>query len=167
MRLANHKTKIVATIGPASEPPEVMRQILEAGMDVARINFSHGDFDSHQRVMHNLREAASVAGRRLAILADLPGPKMRVGQISPEPVELTPGASFSLTTEEVIGNASHASVSFASLPQAVKPGDTLLLADGQIQLEVVNVQGQVVNCLVIVGGELRSRKGLNLPGIDL
>ncbi|HEX9030041.1 MAG TPA: pyruvate kinase, partial [Anaerolineales bacterium] len=89
MSLANHKTKIVATIGPASEPPEVMRQILEAGMDVARINFSHGDFDSHQRVMHNLREAASAAGRRLAILADLPGPKMRVGQISPEPVELT------------------------------------------------------------------------------
>jgi pyruvate kinase len=167
MQLANHKTKIVATIGPASESPEVMRQMLEVGMDVARINFSHGDFDSHQRVMHNLRQAASAVGRRLAILADLAGPKMRLGRISPEPAVLAPGASFSLTTEEVIGDASHASVSFASLPQAVKPGDTLLLADGLIQLEVVDVQGRVVNCRVIVGGELRSRKGLNLPGINL
>ena len=127
MQLANHKTKIVATIGPASESPEVMRQMLEAGMDVARINFSHGDFGSHQRVMDNLRQAARAVGRRLAILADLPGPKMRLGQISPEPVVLAPGASFSLTTEEVIGDASRASVSFAFLPQAVKPGDTLLL----------------------------------------
>jgi pyruvate kinase len=167
MLLANHKTKIVATIGPASESPEVMRQMLEAGMDVARINFSHGDFDSHQRVMDNLRQTAQASGRRLAILADLPGPKMRLGQISPEPVVLAPGASFSLTTEEVIGDASRASVSFASLPQVVKPGDTLLLADGFIQLEVVDVQGRVVNCRVIVGGELRSRKGLNLPGLDL
>jgi pyruvate kinase len=167
MQLANHKTKIVATIGPASESPEVMRQMLEAGMDVARINFSHGDFDSHRRVIHNLRQAASAVGRRLAILADLPGPKMRLGQISPEPVVLALGASFSLTTEEVIGDARRASVSFAFLPQAVKPGDTLLLADGLIQLEVLDVQGKVVNCRVIVGGELRSRKGLNLPGIDL
>src|SRR5512143_2468643 len=115
MRLASHKTKIVATIGPASQSPEVMRQMLEAGMDVARINFSHGDFGSHQRVMDNLRQAAQAVGRRLAIMADLPGPKMRLGQISPEPVELIPEASFSLTTEEVIGDASHATVSFASL----------------------------------------------------
>ncbi|MFZ5447305.1 MAG: pyruvate kinase [Thermodesulfobacteriota bacterium] len=167
MRLANHKTKIVATIGPASESPEVMRQMLEAGMDVARINFSHGDFDSHQRVISNLRRTAQAAGRRLAILADLPGPKMRLGQISPEPVELVPGASFSLTTEKIVGDAGRASVTFAHLPQSVKPGDNLLLADGLIQLEVVDVQGRVVNCRVIVGGELRSRKGLNLPGIDL
>jgi len=167
MQLANHKTKIVATIGPASQSPEVMRQMLEAGMDVARINFSHGDFGSHQRVIHNLRQAASAVGRRLAILADLPGPKMRLGQISPEPVELAPGASFSLTTEEVIGDASRASVSFAALHRTVKPGDTLLISDGLLQLEVVDVQGPVVNCRVIVGGELRSRKGLNLPGIDL
>jgi pyruvate kinase len=167
MQLADHKTKIVATIGPASESPEVMRQMLEAGMDVARINFSHGDFDSHQRVMHNLRQAASAVGRRLAILADLPGPKMRLGQISPEPAVLVPGASFSLTTEEIVGDAGRATVSFASLPQVVKPGDTLLLSDGLLQLEVIDVQGQTVNCRVIVGGELRSHKGLNLPGIDL
>lgn len=167
MRLASHKTKIVATIGPASDSPEVMRQMLEAGMAVARLNFSHGDFSSHQRVISNLRQTAQAAGRRLAILADLPGPKMRLGQISPEPVELTPGTSFSLTTEEIIGDASRASVSFAPLPRVVKPGDTLLISDGLLQLEVLDVRGQVVNCRVVVGGELRSRKGLNLPGIEL
>jgi pyruvate kinase len=167
MQLANHKTKIVATIGPASQSPEVMRQMLEAGMDVARINFSHGDFDSHQRVMHNLRQSASAVGRRLAILADLPGPKMRLGRISPEPVELITGASFSLTTEEIVGDVHRASVTFDHLPQAVRPGDTLLLSDGLLQLKVVDVLGPVVNCRVVVGGELRSRKGLNLPGIDL
>jgi pyruvate kinase len=167
MQLASHKTKIVATIGPASQSPEVMRQMLEAGMDVARINFSHGDFDSHQRVMQNLRQSASAVGRRLAILADLPGPKMRLGQISPEPVELIPGASFSLTIEEIIGDVHRASVTFDHLPQAVRPGDTLLLSDGLLQLKVVDVLGPVVHCRVVVGGELRSRKGVNLPGIDL
>ncbi len=167
MRLPSQKTKIVATIGPASQSPEVMRQMLEAGMAVARINFSHGDFGYHQRVIHHLRQAASAAGRRLAILADLPGPKMRLGQISPEPVELAPGASFALTTEKITGDASRASVTFPQLPRVVKPGDTLLVSDGLLQLEVVNVQGPVVHCRVVVGGELRSRKGLNLPGIDL
>ncbi len=167
MPLANHKTKIVATIGPASESPEVMGQMLEAGMDVARINFSHGDFDSHRRVMNNLRQAARAAGRRLAILADLPGPKIRLGQIAPDPLEIKPGSAFSLTTEDLVGDASRASVSFAPLPQVVKPGDTLLVSDGLLQLEVVDIQGQVVNCRVVVGGELRSRKGLNLPGIEL
>jgi pyruvate kinase len=167
MQLSNHMTKIVATIGPASESPEVMRQMLEAGMNVARINFSHGDFGSHQRVIDNLRQAASAAGRRLAILADLPGPKIRLGQITPDPVEIKPGSAFSLTTEDIVGDASRASMTFAHLPQAVKPGDTLLVSDGLLQLEVVDIQGQVVNCRVVVGGELRSRKGLNLPDIDL
>ena len=167
MQLSNHMTKIVATIGPASESPEVMRQMLEAGMNVARINFSHGDISSHQRVMDSLRQAAQAVGRRLTILADLPGPKIRLGQIAPDPVEIKPGAAFSLTTEDIVGDASRASVTFAHLPQAVKPGDTLLVSDGLLQLEVVDIQGQVVNCRVVVGGELRSRKGLNLPDIQL
>jgi pyruvate kinase len=91
MQLANHKTKIVATIGPASESPEIMRQMIEAGMNVARINFSHGDISSHQPVMDRLRQAAQAVGRRLTILADLPGPKIRLGQIAPDPVEIKPG----------------------------------------------------------------------------
>jgi len=167
MPLASNKTKIVATIGPASESLEVMQQMIRAGMNVARVNFSHGDFASHQRVIETLRTAAQSVGRRLAIMADLPGPKMRVGQISPEPVELKAGEPFVLTTDEFVGDAGQASVSFDGLPAAVKPGHTLFLNDGQIQLEVERLEGSRVHSRVIVGGELRSRKGLNLPGIDL
>ncbi len=166
-KLPANKTKIVCTIGPASESPEMMRKLLEAGMNVARLNFSHGDFSGHAKVVENLRAAAKAAGRRVAILADLPGPKMRIGTIENEPVELIPGATFTMTTEEIIGDVARVSVSFTRLPQAVKPGDTLFLNDGLIQLEVVSSGKTDVTCRVVVGGELRSRKGLNLPGINL
>ncbi len=167
MKLPANKTKIVCTIGPASESPGVMDRMIRAGMSVARLNFSHGDFASHKKVIENLRAAAKAAGRRVAIMADLPGPKIRIGQLAEEPIELRSGDSFTLTTEEVVGDAQRASVSFFRLPQVVKPNDTLFLNDGIIQLEVVSVQGADVACRVVVGGELRSRKGLNLPGIDL
>lgn len=167
MTLPANKTKIVCTIGPASESRQVLEQMIEAGMNVARLNFSHGDFSNHQRVIENIRSAACSVGRRVAIMADLSGPKMRIGRLAEEPVELKPGNSFTLTVEETLGDAAHASVSFAGLPQAVHPGDILFLNDGLIQLEVASVKGPEVLCRVVVGGELRSRKGLNLPGIDL
>ncbi len=167
MQLRNHKTKIVCTIGPASSTPAVMEALMLAGMDIARLNFSHGDFDGHARVIADLRAAADRAGRRIAIMADLPGPKMRIGEIANEPVELKPGEPFTLTTGEITGDGTRVSVSFERLPKAVKRGDTLFLNDGLIQLEVSEVQGSDVVCRVQVGGELRSRKGLNLPGIDL
>ena len=166
-RLPPNKTKIVCTIGPASESQEVMEQMLLAGMNVARLNFSHGDFESHKRVIDTLRSASRATGRRVAIMADLSGPKMRIGKLKEEPVELRAGDTFTLTTKEIVGDATKASVSFSRLPKAVKPGDTLFLNDGFIQLEVTRVQGKDVHCKVVVGGELRSRKGLNLPGIDL
>lgn len=167
MTLPANKTKIVCTIGPASESPEVMEQMILAGMNVARLNFSHGDFASHKKTIGNIREASRATGRRVAIMADLPGPKMRIGQLAQEPVELKPGDSFTLTTEDITGNSDRVSMSFSRLPQVVKPGNTLYLNDGFIQLEVVRVKGNDVECRVLVGGELRSRKGLNLPGIDL
>ncbi len=167
MTLPKHKTKIVCTIGPASESPSVMEQMIEAGMNVARLNFSHGDFATHRNVIENLRAASRSLGRRIAIMADLPGPKMRIGRIDPEPVELRPGDPFILTTEEIVGDRTRVSVSFDPLPQAVKRGDTLFLNDGFIQIEVTGVEGHDIICKVLVGGELRSRKGLNLPGIDL
>jgi len=167
MALPANKTKIVCTIGPACSSPEVMAQMIHAGMNVARLNFSHGDFAGHQEVIGNLRSAASAAGRRLAIMADLPGPKMRIGQLAQEPVELKTGDLFTLTTEDVVGDAGRVSVTFPRLPQAVKPGDILFLNDGNIQLEVDRVEAADVCCRVVVGGELRSRKGLNLPGIAL
>ncbi len=167
MTLPPNKTKIVCTIGPASDSPEVMEKMLMAGMNVARLNFSHGDFSGHERVIRNLRAAARSTGRRLAIMADLPGPKMRIGQLEKEPLQLKPGDLFTLTSEDIVGDANRVSVSFSKLPRVVKPGVTLYLNDGLIQLEVEKVEGNDVQCRVVVGGELRSRKGLNLPGIDL
>ena len=166
-KLAQNKTKIVCTIGPASESQQVMEQMLLAGMNVARLNFSHGDFESHKRVIDTLRSASRATGQRVAIMADLSGPKMRIGKLKEEPVELKAGDPFTLTTQELIGDARRVSVSFSRLPNAVKPGDALYLNDGFIQLEVARVQGEEVQCKVVVGGELRSRKGLNLPDIDL
>jgi pyruvate kinase len=167
VNLPDHKTKIVCTIGPASETREVMEQMLRAGMNVARLNFSHGDFAAHKRVIDNLRAASVATGRSVAIMADLSGPKMRIGNLMEEPIELNPGDSFVLTTDDIDGDRGRVSVSFKQLPQAVKPGDALFLNDGVIQIDVVSVSGSDVACSVVVGGELRSRKGLNLPDIDL
>ena len=167
MKLPVNKTKIVCTIGPASASPVIMGQMLRSGMDVARINFSHGDFAGHKTVIENLRSAARTAGKRVAIMADLPGPKIRIGQLIREPLELRSNDAFTLTTEEVPGDEHRVSVSLPRLPQAVKPGDILFLNDGFIQLEVTGKQGTEISCRILAGGELRSRKGLNLPGIDL
>jgi pyruvate kinase len=167
MTLAANKTKIVCTIGPASESPEIMERMIGAGMNVARLNFSHGDFSSHKKIIDNLRTASKAAGRRVAIMADLSGPKMRIGKFSQEPIDLKPGDAFTLTTEDIVGDTGRVSVSFARLPQVVKAGDKLFLNDGYLQIEVMRVEGNDVKCQVLVGGELRSRKGLNLPGVDL
>jgi pyruvate kinase len=144
-----------------------MEQMILAGMDVARLNFSYGNFTSHAKAIEDLRAAAQAVRRSVAIMADLPGPKMRIGQIANEPIELKQGDIFILTTDDVVGDANRVSVTFSRLPQAVKPNDTLFLNDGLIQLEVTEVRKNEVICEVIVGGELRSHKGLNLPGIDL
>jgi pyruvate kinase len=168
MALPTHKTKIVATIGPASDSPDMLRRLMVAGMNVVRLNFSHGDFSGHAGTIARVRAAAAATGRRVAIMADLPGPKMRIGRFASEPVQLVPGHLFRLTTDEsVIGTAERVSVSFPQLPASVQPGDRLFLNDGYIEVEVEGVEGKDVVCRVQVGGELRSRKGLNLPGIDL
>jgi pyruvate kinase len=165
--LSAHKTKIVATIGPASESPEMLVKLINAGLNIARLNFSHGDFSRHGEIIKRIRNAARETGRRVSIMADLPGPKMRVGQIEPEPIQLTPGDHFTLTSDDIVGNEQRASMSFKELPKVVKPGNRLFLNDGLVQLVVDKVAGNNVQCTVAVGGELRSKKGLNLPGIDL
>jgi pyruvate kinase len=167
MILQTHKTKIVATIGPASDSPEMLERLIRAGLNMARLNFSHGDFTRHGEVIACIRDAARATGKRVAIMADLPGPKMRLGKINPEPIHLRPGDRFTLTTEDIVGNMQRVSMSFERLPQVVKPGDRLFLNDGLVQLLVERVAGRDVHCTVAVGGELDSRKGLNLPGIDL
>ena len=167
MKLSQQKTKIVATIGPASEAPETLAQMILAGMSVARLNFSHGEFESHRRVIENIRAASKTVGLPVAIMADLSGPKMRIGNLDVDSFRLNKGDVFTLTSDDMIGNQKRVSVSFARLPHVVKRGDMLSLNDGYIQLEVSEVEGSDVACVVKVGGELRARKGLNLPGIDL
>ena len=125
MTLSTNKTKIVCTIGPASESPKVLEKMIRAGMNVARINFSHADFSGHRKVIKKIRTAARKAGKRVAIMADLPGPKIRIGHFSQDPIELKPGDSFSLTTEDIVGDDSRVSVSFSRLSKAVKKGDSL------------------------------------------
>jgi pyruvate kinase len=167
MQLPAHKTKIVATIGPACDSVATLERMLGAGMNVARLNFSHGDADYHRTLIGRIRQASASTGRRVAIMGDLPGPKMRIGDLAEEPIELARDDAITLTTEEVVGDPHRVSVSFPGLPAAVKPDDLLYLNDGFIMLRVTEVSGTEVHCRVRVGGELRSRKGLNLPGIDL
>jgi pyruvate kinase len=165
--LPDHKTKIVATIGPASESREMLERLIRAGLNIARLNFSHGDFAGHAERIARIRAAENATGHRVAIMADLPGPKMRLGRIDPEPIQLLPGEHFTLTSEEIVGDRRRVSTTFARLPLVVKPGDRLFLNDGVVELVVEAVTGVEVQCKVVVGGELRSKKGLNLSGIDL
>jgi len=167
MALALNKTKLVCTIGPASDSPIIMRQMLKAGMNIARLNYAHGDFSKHQSVIADLRCAALEAGKLLTIMADLPGPKIRIGRMGADLVTLKKGDAFTLTADEVVGDAQRVSVNFPRLTAVVKPGDILYLNDGTILVEVMKVSGNEVTCRVVVGGGLSSHKGLNLPGIDL
>ncbi len=165
--LPTNKTKLVCTIGPVSNSPAMLEKMLLAGMNVARLNFSHGDFDSHGETISRIRTASENTGKRVAIMADLPGPKMRIENFDSEPVLLENEQTFTLTTREIIGDADQVAITMMELPAVVKKGDTLYLNDGLIQLQVKNSTETDITCKVIMGGELRSRKGLNIPGIDL
>jgi pyruvate kinase len=160
------RAKIVCTIGPASRSPEVIGHLIDEGMNVARLNFSHGSADDHRRTVEAVREQASRRGRAVAILQDLQGPKIRVGKIKPGTV-LEPGTEFVLTTEEILGDARRASITYDRLPRDVQPGNVLLLDDGLLQIEVLEVQGSEVVTRVLVGGPLSNNKGINLPGVKV
>lgn len=167
VRLPNKKTKIVCTIGPASQSSEVLRKLVLAGMNVARINFAHGNPDTHRQVIQHIRNVAAETGQRVAIMGDLPGPKMRIGAIEPDPLILKRGQSFTLVAGEFTGDGTRASITFDGLARAVKPDDQLFINDGVVKLKVEKVEGDEVRCQVLIGGELRSNKGVNFPGIDL
>jgi pyruvate kinase len=167
LALPPNKTRIVCTIGPASSSPEVLAQLVDAGMNIARLNFAHGDLESHAQVIADVRKTAAASGKRVAIMGDLPGPKMRLGKFAQEPLDLALGQSFVLHTEDVIGNDKQASVSFSGLPQAVKTGDLFFVNDGFVCLRVEEIFDQQVHCQVVAAGEIRSFKGIHLPGIDL
>jgi pyruvate kinase len=162
------RTKIVATIGPASREPETLLKMIEAGMDVARLNYSHGTLDEHAETVSRVRDAAGRAGRAVAIIQDLPGPKLRIGPLRDGLVELKPGERLTFTAggEESEGDARHMSVSFAGLADALEPGSVLYLADGSVRLRAVDVRAadHEVEVEIEVGGAVASRQGLNIPG---
>ena len=161
------RAKIVCTIGPASHSPDVLRALVDAGMDVARLNFSHGSHADHAAVVADLRRIADEAGRPLAILQDLQGPKIRLGMLQGGAVQLGTGARFVLTTEEIEGDADRASTTYKALPSDVTQGDDILLSDGLLRLRVDGVNGEDITCTVVDGGHLRQRAGINLPGAEL
>lgn len=158
-----HKTKVVCTIGPACDSSEVLRELILGGMNVARLNFSHGTHQEHGERIRKIRELSEALHRPIAILQDLAGPKIRVGTI-PEPgIYLKPGQPFVLTGEDVVGTEERVSLSYQDLPLEVAPGDRLLLADGIMEVIVKEVHGLDIRCEVITGGLLTSHKGINLP----
>jgi pyruvate kinase len=161
------RTKIVATVGPASSDPAVIAALLGAGADVFRLNMSHGEHSAHLRVIRAIREAAAAAGRPAGILCDLSGPKIRIGAIAAGTVPLEEGREIVLTTEETEGTASRAWVNYPGLAAEVEPGQRILLDDGLLEFEVRGVEAPEVRCVVVRGGPLSSRKGVNLPGARL
>jgi pyruvate kinase len=162
------RTKIVATIGPASSSPDMIARLLDAGMDVARLNFSHGTHEDHARRIATLREAARTIDRPLAIIQDLQGPKIRTGPlVEGGPVQLGAGDRFDITTREIVGTAKRVSTTYTALPHDVQPGDRILLSDGLIELRVRDSIDDEVRTEVVFGGELREHQGINLPGVNV
>jgi pyruvate kinase len=161
------RTKIVCTLGPASSTPEVLDALVAAGMDCARLNFSHGDHASHAEMVKQVRAASGRARRPLAILADLCGPKMRIGKFEGGSVTLVEGAPFTLTTRDVLGNEREVHITYEPLPRDAKVGDAILLDDGLFRLRVTGLTANSVETVVEVGGELSDRKGVNMPGVAL
>ncbi len=162
------KAKIVCTIGPASASPGMIDDLLRLGMDVARLNFSHGTHAQHARVVAAIRKASGRHERTVAILADLSGPKMRTGVLEGgKAVQLRAGQRFTITTAKRQGSGDGVSTTYRRLPREVRKGDRILLADGLIELRVLGVRGAEVRCRVVNGGELGEKKGINLPGVKL
>ena len=161
------RAKIVCTLGPASRDPEVIRALLEAGMDVARLNFSHGTHEEHAALYRAVRAASDAAGRAVGILADLQGPKIRLGIFAGGEALLEAGREFEITTEPVEGDARRASTTYEGLARDVRPGDTLLVDDGRVRLEVLASDGRAVRCRVVEGGRVADHKGINLPGVRI
>lgn len=161
------KTKIVCTIGPATENIEPMTKLVEAGMNVMRLNFSHGDFAEHQQRVENIRAVMKSTGKTVAILQDLCGPKIRIGTFKEKMIMLHEGKTFTLTTDEIEGTEEKVHVNYPQLPKEVKKGTIIMLQDGTKRLEVTEVKGNDIITKVMIGGRLSGRKGVNVPGANL
>ena len=166
--MMNKKTKIVCTMGPNMDKIENIRALAENGMDIARLNFSHGDYEEHLNRINMIKQVREELGLPIAILLDTKGPEIRTGMlVNDEKVELVEGQEFVLTTEEIVGDVNKVSVTYTQLPQDVKEGNTILIDDGLIGLTVQKVTDKEIFCKVTNGGLLGSRKGVNVPGVSV
>jgi pyruvate kinase len=163
----SRRAKIVCTLGPATSSQEQITALIGAGMDVARLNMSHGRQADHLEVYRRVRAGSEATGRSVGILADLQGPKIRLGEFPGGPVRLAAGDEFTITTEDIPGDQHEASTTYAGLPYDVRPGDRVLIDDGNVQLDVIGVSGTRVRLLVVVGGRISDHKGINLPGVNV
>jgi pyruvate kinase len=159
------KAKIVCTLGPAVSSPRRIRELVYAGMDVARLNMSHGSHEDHAEAYRLVREASDASGHGVGIFADLQGPKIRLGTFADGPVTIRRGQEWTITTREVPGDATIAGTTYAGLPGDVKVGDPILIDDGKVRLRVAEVDGEDVRTEVLVGGKVSNHKGINLPGV--
>jgi len=163
--LPDRRTKIVCTLGPATSTPSGIAALVAAGMDVARLNFSHGQREDHATACALVRDAAAAAGREIGILADLQGPKIRLGRFASGPVVWPTGKTVVITTQDCAGGPDRVGTTYAGLAHDIKPGDRLLVDDGKVALQAVEVVGDDVRCLVTEGGPVSDNKGLSLPGV--
>lgn len=165
--IPQRKTKIIATVGPASASFEVIEGLIRAGANVLRLNLSHGEREGHAKVISNIRRASEALGAPVAILLDLQGPKIRVGRLSSPSIELKAGQEILITAKETDGDSRAISTTYADLYKDVKPGDRILMDDGLLEVRVLGVDGEDIRCAVVYGGLLREKKGMNLPGVDV
>ena len=165
--LSFRRTKIVATQGPATSTPEVLDAMIAAGVDVFRLNFSHGTHESHAESYRRIREAIARSGRNVAILGDLCGPKIRVGHFENGSIEIVEGTQVTLTVRKVQGHEGLIPSEYEGLARDVKPGDSILMADGTRELRVDSVDGTEIVCTVVRGGVISDRKGINLPNVEI
>ncbi|MFC4304800.1 pyruvate kinase [Cohnella boryungensis] len=161
------KTKIVCTIGPASESLENTKKLIAAGMNVARLNFSHGDYEEHGNRIKTIRQASQELNKTVAILLDTKGPEIRLGKLKEEPIELVQGEYITLTTEEILGDINRVPVTYKDLPSDVSVGSTILIDDGLIGMTVVDIQGPEIKCQIVNSGQIKSKKGVNVPGVAI
>ncbi|WP_372638305.1 pyruvate kinase [Cohnella sp.] len=161
------KTKIVCTIGPSSESLENTKKLIAAGMNVARLNFSHGDYEEHGNRIKAIRQACQELNKTVAILLDTKGPEIRLGKLKEEPIELVQGEYITLTTEEILGDITRVPVTYKDLPSDVNVGSTILIDDGLIGLTVIDIQGTEIKCQIVNSGQIKSKKGVNVPGVAI
>ncbi|MEI6209886.1 MAG: pyruvate kinase [Desulfuromonadales bacterium] len=167
MPKSNRKTKIVATLGPVSSSPEMVHRLMQGGVDIFRLNFSHGDNTQKLELIQTIRRVSDRIGRQAGILADLQGPKIRTGKMAGEGMTLTKGQEVVITTDDVLGGDGVIPTIYRFLPHDVCPGSRILLDDGLLELKVIAVEGERVRCQIVTGGLLKNNKGINLPGVNV